>query len=476
MSSVSAAPARRRLVKIPLAVQILLALALGVVLGLTARALSLEWLTVTLQTLGSTFVSLLQVTVVPLVFTAIVVSIASLRDLGRGPAAVARLGGKTLLWFATTAFISVLIGIATGLISNPGRGLELTPDPAAVEELAEREPGSWLDFVTGLVPSNLFAAFAEGAVLQVVVVSVLVGAAAYSLGRRAEPFVAVNRSILEIVQKVLWWLVLLAPIGVLGLIGRAVATYGLGETLAPLARLGIGVYVACLVVLVGVYPLLLRVFAKVRPSIYFRKVWPVLQFAFVSRSSGATLPLTRQTTINLGVDRRYADFAVPLGVTTKMDGCAAIYPAIATIFIAQVYGVPLSLGDYVLIALVPVVATGASAGVAGWFTALTLTLSTVGLPLEGIALVLAIDPILDMIRTATNVAGQITIPVLVARNEGLLDDKVLNSTERHLLDPRATAQPSSDETDSKQEDAEAADGSAQASAGDGDKVGAAERR
>nr|WP_157421453.1 dicarboxylate/amino acid:cation symporter [Actinoalloteichus hymeniacidonis] len=459
----------------PLAVQILIALALGVVLGLTARAFSLEWLTVTLQTLGSTFVSLLQATVVPLVFTAIVVSIASLRNLGRGPGAVARLGGKTLLWFATTAFISVLIGIATGLISNPGRGLDIQPDPAAVESLAEREPGTWLDFVTGLVPSNLFAAFAEGAVLQVVVVSVLVGAAAYSLGSKAEAFVAVNRSVLEIVQKVLWWLVLLAPLGVLGLIGRAVATYGLGETLAPLARLGIGVYVACFIVLLGVYPLLLRLFAGVRPSIFFRKVWPVLQFAFASRSSGASLPLSRQTAINLGVDRTYADFAVPLGVTTKMDGCAAIYPAIATIFIAQVYGETLSFGDYLLIALVPVVATGASAGVAGWFTALTLTLSTVGLPLEGIALVLAIDPILDMIRTATNVAGQITIPVLVARSEGLLDDKVLNSTEQHLLDPRSTDSAAQDVADKADTDGESNEPEG-ASPADSGKVGTSNGR
>ncbi|WP_030104807.1 dicarboxylate/amino acid:cation symporter [Actinoalloteichus caeruleus] len=440
----SEATVRRRSLRPSLAIQVLAALLLGLLLGLAARSLEWDWLTTTLATLGSSYVSALQVTVVPLIFTAIVVSIANLRDLGRGPGAVARLGGKTLLWFAATSLIAVLIGLATGLLSRPGEGVAIQPDPETVESLAERQPGSWLDFLTGLVPNNLFAAFADGAVLQVVVISVVTGIAAYALKDKAAPFIAFNRSALEIVQKVLWWLVLLAPLGVLGLIGRAVATYGVGETLAPLLRLGVSVYVACFVVLLAVYPLLLRLVAGVSPLLFFRKAWPVLQFAFVSRSSGATLPLSTRTAVNLGVDSRYASFAVPLGVTTKMDGCAAIYPAIATIFIAQFYGVTLTPTDYLLIVLVAVVGSSATAGVTGWFTMLTLTLSTVGLPLEGVALVFAIDPILDMIRTATNVAGQIVVPVLVARSEGLLDRETLLSRDSSLLDP--TAPPLAEET------------------------------
>jgi Na+/H+-dicarboxylate symporter len=159
----------------------------------------------------------------------------------------------------------------------------------------------------------------------------------------------------------------------------------------------------------------------------------------VSQSSGATLPLSRQAAVNLGVPRGYASFAVPLGTTTKMDGCAAVFPAITTIFIANMFNLSLGFGDYVLIVLVSVFGSLATAGTTGWFTMLTLTLAAVNLPAEviatGVAIVFAINPILDMMRTATNVAGQITVPILVARGSGILDDAVLHdSADVPLLD------------------------------------------
>ncbi|NIH85496.1 cation:dicarboxylate symporter family transporter [Amycolatopsis granulosa] len=420
---------------------VVVALVVGALLGVLAKQTGQDWLVTTLKTIGTIFTNLLQVTVLPLVFTAIVLGIVSLRGLG-GARTAARLGGKTVLWFATTSLIAVLIGIAVGKIVNPGSGVSLKPKPETVQKLASRDHGSWLDLIKNLVPSNLFEAFADGEILQVVLVSLAVGLAVYTLGDRAEPFVNLNRAVFDIVQKVLSWIIRLAPLGVLGLIGNAFATYG-DQFVRPLLSLIIAVYVGTLLVLFVVYPLLLRFVGKVSPALFFRKAWTALQFAFVSRSSGATLPLSRQTAVNLGVDPGYASFAVPLGTTTKMDGCAAVYPAVATIFIANLFGIPLSFGDYVLIVVVAVFGAIATAGVTGWFTMLTLTLSTLNLPPEviatGIAVIYGIDPILDMMRTATNVAGQIAIPTWIARTEGLLDDEVLHSdTTAPLLGAPAT--------------------------------------
>ena len=168
--------------------------------------------------------------------------------------------------------------------------------------------------------------------------------------------------------------------------------------------------------------MLLRLQRPVGPQLLLRRLAGDLQLAFVSRSSVGTLPVTeRVTERNLGVPRAYASFAVPLGATTKMDGCAAIYPAISAIFVAQFFGVDLSITDYLLIAFVSVIGSAATAGLTGATVMLTLTLSTLGLPLEGVGLLLAIDPILDMGRTAVNVAGQALVPTIVAKREGILD-------------------------------------------------------
>jgi Na+/H+-dicarboxylate symporter len=417
-----------RLRKTPFSVQILLGLVLGVVLGLVARSMgpvadgSPNWLTSTLTEVGSIFVTLLRVIVIPLIVTAVIVSIANLKQVSNA----ARLAGQTLLWFAITALIAVSIGIGLGLLTRPGEHSSV--DAAAAQTVDTT--GSWWDFLTGLVPSNIVGLQASAGpdgsiglsfnVLQLLVLSVAVGIAALKIGKPAEPFLALTRSALAIVQKVLWWVILLAPIGTLGLIGKAVATYG-WDSLGSLGVFAGAVYIGLGLVLFVVYPILLRGHG-LSPRRFFAGAWPALQLAFDSRSSIGTLPVTeRVTEQNLGVPRSYASFAVPLGATTKMDGCAAIYPALAAIFVAQFFHVHLSITDYLLIALVSVVGSAATAGVTGAVVMLTLTLSTLGLPLAGVGLLLAIDPILDMGRTAVNVAGQALVPTIVAKREGMLD-------------------------------------------------------
>jgi Na+/H+-dicarboxylate symporter len=263
-------------------------------------------------------------------------------------------------------------------------------------------------------------------VLQIVVISLVTGIAALKSGAAAEPFLAFNASALAIVRKILWWVIRLTPIGTIGLLGKAVATYG-WDALASLGWFAGAIYIGLAIVLLIVYPTILTT-NGLNPVRFFQKAWPAIQLAFVSRSSIGTLPVTETVTErNLGVPREYAAFAVPLGATTKMDGCAAIYPAIAAIFVAQFYGVPLGLQHYFLIAFVSVIGSSATAGLTGATVMLTLTLSTLGLPLEGVGLLLAIDPILDMGRTAVNVAGQALVPTIVAKRQGILDETRYNA-------------------------------------------------
>ena len=417
--------------------QIVAGLVLGLILRLTARAIGPgedgpNGLAQALSIIGSSFVALLRAAVVPLIFTAIVASIARLRRVQNA----ARLAGQTLLWFAITAAVSVGIAIVLGLTLRPGANA----DASALEAGEPSRVGGWLDFLTGLVPSNFLGLSVSASatdtgsittnvgfnILQVIVVSFVIGIAALKVGRKAEPFLSVTESALKIIQRVLWWIIRIAPIGTLGLIGNAVVQYG-WESLTSLAWFAIAIYVGLALVLFVVYPTIVKLHGlSVRQ--FFSGIWPAVQLGFVSRSSLGTLPLTQRVTErNFGVPRSYASFAVPFGSTTKMDGCAAIYPAIAAIFVAQFFGIELSAWQYVMIAFVSIVGSAATAGTTGATVMLTLTLSTVGLPLEGVGLLLAIDPILDMGRTAVNVAGQALVPLIVAKREGILDEELYNA-------------------------------------------------
>ncbi|MFI1932390.1 dicarboxylate/amino acid:cation symporter [Streptomyces sp. NPDC020330] len=414
-----------RIPRVPFWAQIVAGLVLGVLLGWLARSQDLGWLVTTLDEIGSLFVQLLKLAVAPLVFFAILVSITNLRQVNNA----ARLATRTLLWFMITSLIAVAIGLAIGLITNPGSGTGLTPKDGALSETK----GSWIDFLTGIVPDNVITPFTELNVLQIVFMAAVAGIAALKLGEKAKPILTLSQSVLELLQKALWWVIRLAPIGTVGLIGYAIADYG-WDLIGKYATFTADVYIGCALVMFGVYPLLLATAAKVSPLQFYKGAWPAIQLAFVSRSSVGTMPVTQKVTERLGVPKEYASFAVPFGATTKMDGCAAIYPALAAIFIAQIFDVQLGIGDYLLIAFVSVIGSAATAGLTGATVMLTLTLSTLGLPLEGVGLLMAIDPILDMMRTATNVAGQALVPVIVSAREKILDHDAYNSASASPLE------------------------------------------
>ncbi|MGK5550535.1 dicarboxylate/amino acid:cation symporter [Actinomadura kijaniata] len=411
--------------------QIVLSLVLGVAVGALLNNLgdgakiAEDWL----DPFGGVYTSLLKVVVVPLVFAAIVVSIGRLR----GVSSVARLTGKTLGWFVATSVIATAIGLAVALLTNPGQGLG-----KLASESVETDPVTWTQILKNLFPSNIVNAMAEGNVLGVVTFAVLFGAALVALGERGQRLTEIVDDVYLVMQKVVWWVVRLTPIGSFFLIGSVVATYG-PSTLAPLAKFTGAIYLAVAIMLVVGYPALLAAVGRVSPLKFYRNTWPALQFAFVSSSSLATLPIAQKVQIERnGVQREYASFAQPLGATIKFDGCGAIYPAVAAVFVAQYTGVELGLGQYALIALAAIIGqlgTGGTPGPA--LVALTLTLTTVGLPLQAVGYLIAIDKVIDMARTTLNVAGQLTVPVLVAKSEGLLDEETFNAKPVELTSPEA---------------------------------------
>ncbi|GHC71122.1 dicarboxylate/amino acid:cation symporter [Streptomyces flavofungini] len=433
MSANSASPAEPKpgfqipkFLKLPFWAQILGGLVLGVLLGWLARSQDIDWLVTTLAKVGDTFIGLLKLAVAPLVFFAILISITNLRKVNNA----ARLASRTLLWFMITSLIAVAIGLVIGLVTNPGAGTGLTPKDGAKPE----HTGSWIDFLTGIIPSDVITPFTKLNVLQIVFMAAVAGIAILKIGdTKAKPILDLSESVLELLQKALWWVIKLSPIGTIGLIGFAIADYG-WNLISKYATFTADIYIGCALVMFGVYPLLLAFVAKVNPLQFFKGAWPAIQLAFVSRSSVGTMPVTQKVTERLGVPKEYTSFAVPFGATTKMDGCAAIYPAIAAIFVAQIFDVQMGIKEYLLIAFVSVVGSAATAGLTGATVMLTLTLSTLGLPMEGVGLLLAIDPVLDMMRTATNVAGQALVPVVVAARENILDKEAYDNASASPLD------------------------------------------
>ena len=373
--------------------------------------------------LGTIYVTLIRMIAVPLVLFAVINAVASLH----GQKSVAALGGRTFLWFAATAALAVCVGLVVGLVLKPGHGLsglQMAPDYTV------REVPTPVQVLLDVVPSNPFKALADGKILQVIFFAGLVGFALVKLGERTARLRALAGEASETMIQVTRFVLETTPLGTFGLIAGLVGSYGF-EKLLPLGNFVFALYLACALHIVFVYGSLLLAHG-LNPLKFFRGAASGMQVAFVSSSSFASMPVAlRSVTHNLGVDRDYAAFAVPLGASIKMDGCGAIYPALTSVFVAQYFGIDLSLDQYFVILLASVLGSFGTAGVPGTaIVMVTLVLSAAKLPLEGIALLVAIDRILDMMRTMTNVTGQMLVPVLVAREEGLLDRAVYEAPPR----------------------------------------------
>jgi len=375
--------------------------------------------------LGTVYVTLIRMIAVPLVLFAVINAVASLH----GQKSVAALGGRTFLWFAATAALAVGVGLAVGLVLKPGHGLtglEMAAD------YTPREVPTPVQVLLDVVPANPFKALAEGKILQVIFFAGLVGFALVKLGERTARLRALAGEASEMMIQVTRFVLEMTPLGTFGLIAGLVGSYGF-EKLLPLGSFVFALYLACALHIVVVYGGLLLAHG-LNPLRFFRGAAPGMQVGFVSSSSFASMPVAmRSVTHNLGVDRDYAAFAVPLGASIKMDGCGAIYPALTSVFVAQYFGIDLSLNQYFVILLASVLGSFGTAGVPGTaIVMVTLVLSAAKLPLEGIALLVAIDRILDMMRTMTNVTGQMLVPVLVAKETGLLDRRTYEQASSNV--------------------------------------------
>lgn len=389
---------------IPFWQRVLGAFMLGTLIGVVAPALAVE-----LKPLGSLFVQAIKMLVAPLIFTALISAILQLE----GQQGVGKLGAKTVALFLFTAILASIIGLLVGqLIDVP-----MQADLAAVDNFTEKQVPGPVTVFLNMIPSNPFAALAEGNILQIVVFAVLVGIAIRQLGSSAAPLAAVMQSGAQVMYQITRMVLELTPVGVLGLMAWVVGYYGL-TSLLPLASFIGAIYLACLLHMLVVYGSLVKL-AGLSPWSFFKAVFSAQLVAFTSCSSFGTIPAAHQAiTERLGVSKSYASFVLPLGATINMDGCGGIYPAIASIFIAQLYGIPLEWFDYLLIMLTATLASVGTAGVPGTaMVMLTVTLNVVGLPLEGIAFIAAVDRIIDMIRTATNVTGDMAISVVLGRTE-----------------------------------------------------------
>ncbi|HZH42904.1 MAG TPA: dicarboxylate/amino acid:cation symporter [Lysobacter sp.] len=407
--------------RIPFWQRVVGAFVLGALAGWAMGPAAETWL----GPLGTVYVSLIKMIAPPLVLFAVMNAIGSLH----GQKSVAALSGRTFLWFAITAALAVGVGLLVGGLIQPGRGvsgLAIAPDYTV------REIPPPVQVLLDVVPTNPFKSLAEGKILQVIVFAAFAGFALVKLGERTAGLRKLVGEASDAMVQITRFVLEMTPLGTFGLIAALVGAYGF-EKLLPLGNFVLALYLACTVHIVVVYGGLLLAHG-LNPLKFFRGAAPGMQVAFVASSSLASIPAAiRSITHNLGVDRNYAAFAVPLGASIKMDACGAIYPALTSIFVAQYFGLQLEPAQYVVILVASVLGSFGTAGVPGTAMVMaTLVLSAAGLPLEGIGYLVAIDRVLDMMRTMTNVTGQMLVPVLVARETGLLDQTTYDAASSNV--------------------------------------------
>ena len=414
--------------------RILIAMGLGLVLGSLLQWIALPEdhflnafaLNGVIDAGGKIFITLLKMLVVPLVFVSLVCGAASLGDTG----SVGRLGGKTIGLYLLTTAIAVSMAMLIALTTDPGLGGESANQAQAATAFEPKTAPSVKDTFINVVPGNPIAAMADGKMLQVILFALLFGLALSRAGTSGQKLRAFFVDLNEVMMRLITMIIVLTPIGVFCLMTQLGATLGLAE-IAKVAMYFATIVMALLAHAALVYPLLMKSLTGLSPLAFLAKMREPLLVAFSTSSSGATLPVTLRTVEHkLGVPNNVASFAVPLGATINMDG-TAIMQGVATIFIAQFYGIDLGLTALLTVVLTATLASIGTAAVPGvGLITLTLVLDQVGLPVEGIALIIGVDRLLDMLRTAVNVTGDATVATIVASSEDQLDREVFNTPEQ----------------------------------------------
>ena len=367
---------------------------------------------------GQIFVASLKMLVVPLVFVSLVCGTSSLKDLST----LGRMGGKTLAFYVATTAIAITLALTMGTLFQPGAGADLT----AASSFKSAEAPSLGQVIIDMFPTNPISAMAEGKTLQVIVFAVLFGIAISAAGKPGERIAAFFSDLNEVIMKLVAILMNLAPYGVFFLMAKLFTGLGL-SAIFNLAEYFVVLAGTLLLHGLVTYSLMLKGFTGLNPITFLRKMEDAIMFAFSTASSNATIPVTMETAKHrMGVENRVSSFTVPLGATVNMDG-TAIMQGVATAFIAQAFNIDLTMGDYLMVIMTATLASIGTAGVPGvGLVMLAMVLNQVGLPLEGIALIMGVDRLLDMIRTAVNITGDSAVTIIVAKSEGALDEARFN--------------------------------------------------
>ena len=390
--------------------RVVIALILGVATGFIVgeQIVAIKWI-------GDLFIRLIKMLVVPLIFFSLVGGVAAIGDLKK----LGAVGGRAMALFMTTAVIAVTLGMTMATIVKPGEGLSIDlPPGTAVPEPPDQ---SLVEMLISMVPENPVMVMAQGQILPVIVFALLFGMALLMTGEEARPIVRGVEAASAVMQRMTILIMEFTPFGVFALMAWVAGTFGF-DALIPLSKLVLLNYLGCGIILVLVYPAILRFIAKLPTIDFYRGIIDAQAVAFSTASSNATLPVTlRCVQRNLGVSKSIASFAVALGATVNMNG-TAMYLGVIAVFGAQAYGVELTAMSYLMIGLTATLGAIGTAGVPGaGLIMMSLVLSAIGVPLETIAFVAGINHLLDMMRTMTNVTGDAVVSVAVGRMAGEID-------------------------------------------------------
>lgn len=420
-----------KLPKLQLYTKILIGLILGVIVGIVSNQVGISpFFSTYIKPFGSAFIRLISMVVVPLVFASLFVGTASLNDIRK----LGRIGGKTIAYYLCTTAIAIIIGLVLANIFKPGSGLtKETQDQLLANYSAEaqtkidtalKKPGI-AETLIDIIPTNPMRSLTEGEMLQIIFFALILGIAITLIPHeKAGPVIKFFDGVNEAMIKLVHIIMEFAPYGVFALIVSIIGEFGLG-ILGPLFKYSIIVIVGLFLHIAITYTLALKIFTKGRVNLkkFFRGIRPAQLIAFSSSSSSATLPVTMECVEeNIGVSKEISSFVLPLGATINMDG-TALYQGVAAVFIAQVFGMDLSIGQQLTIVLMATLASIGAAGVPGvGMITLTMVLKQIGIPLEGIALILGVDRILDMCRTIVNITGDAACATVVGFSEGQLHE------------------------------------------------------
>ncbi|MCO4320231.1 dicarboxylate/amino acid:cation symporter [Aliidiomarina quisquiliarum] len=416
-----------RLKKLGLTGKILTGMIAGAIVGFILNKVGVEGTAIqsllvdgVFRLMGDMFIASLMMLVVPLVFFSLVVGTSSLSD----PAMLGRLGGKAIFLYLLTTAVAISIALIVAVKVQPGMGMNLELPPADAFTVKDAPP--FIDVLLNMVPRNPVEAMAEGNMLQIIVFALLFGVAIAVSGEPGQRLKVVFEDVNDVIMKLVVMLMYVAPYGVFALMARVFADLGLDMVLSLGKYFGTVFFVLIFHGFV-IYPLMLSAMSRLNPRHFLRKMMNVQTFAFSISSSNATIPVNlKNAEQRLGVDNSVASFTIPLGATINMDG-TAIMQGVATVFIAQIYGIDLTMTQYLMVIATATLASIGTAGVPGvGLIMLAMVFQQVGLPVEGIALIIGVDRLLDMTRTAVNVTGDAMVTTVIAKSEGKLDEEVYN--------------------------------------------------